>query len=247
MSVNSEEKIQTPQVKICGLTRVDEAVACAALGVDAIGLIFYTKSPRFVTTEQAKEISRALQMSVCIVGVFVNETFDSIMRTARSTGLNAVQLHGQESPELVERICIEGLKVIKALFSNRDPFYTEVFHYSATAFLVECGEGPLPGGNAMAWDYSLLKDFGKNFPLILAGGLSVNNIVEAIDQSQPDAVDISSGVEVIPGHKDLSKVKTFIETAQKTRIVRPNRRIFYVHNRPIQPQSSSKQSISLPR
>lgn len=230
MSVNHEIKDFNPQVKICGLTRVDEAVACAALGADAIGLIFYPKSSRFVTTEQAKEISRALQVSVYIVGVFVDETFDSIMRTARSAGLNAVQLHGQESPELVERICIEGLKVIKALFSNHEPFYTKASHYPATAFLVECGDGPLPGGNARVWDYSLLKDFGKKFPLILAGGLSMNNIVEAIDQSHPDAVDISSGVEDMPGHKDLSKVKTFIKTVQKARIVKPNRGIFYVHN-----------------
>ena len=94
---------------------------------------------------------------------------------------------------------------------------------------MECGDGPLPGGNARVWDFSLLKDFGKNFPLVLAGGLSENNIIEAVVQSQPDAVDISSGVEFIPGQKDLSKVKTFIETVQKARIVKQNRRIFYVH------------------
>jgi phosphoribosylanthranilate isomerase len=169
-------------------------------------------------------------VSVCTVGIFVNETFDSIMRTARSAGLNAVQLHGQESPELMERICIEGLKVIKALFSKHEPLYTEASHYPGTAFLVECGDGPLPGGNAKSWDYSLLKDFGKNYPFVLAGGLSENNIIEAVVQSQPDAVDISSSVEVKPGLKDLSKVKAFIKTVQKARIVKPNRRIFNVHN-----------------
>ena len=230
MSVNREIKDLTPQVKVCGLTRADEAVACVALGADAIGLIFYPKSPRYVTPAQAEEISRALPVSVCTIGVFVDETFDNIMRTARSARLNAVQLHGEESPGLVERICNEGLKVIKALFSNRKPFYTEASHFPATAFLVECGGGPLPGGNARAWDFSLLKDFGKNFPLILAGGLSVSNIIEAVDQSQPDAVDISSGLETSHGQKDLSKVKTFIKTTQKARIVNPNRRIFYVHN-----------------
>ena len=230
MSVNHEIKDLTPQVKICGLTRVDEAVACVALGVDAIGLIFYPRSPRYITAAQAEELSRALPVSVCTIGVFVDETFDNILRTAQSARLNAVQLHGVESPGLVERLCNEELKVIKTLFTNRKPFYTEASHFPATAFLVECGDGSLPRGNARAWDFSLLKDFGKNFPLILAGGLSVNNIIEAVDQSQPDAVDISSGVEASPGQKDLTKVKAFIKTTQKTRIVKPNRRIFYVHN-----------------
>ena len=230
MSINREIKDLTPQVKICGLTCVDEAVECAALGADAIGLIFYSKSPRYVTTVQAEEISRALPLTVCTVGVFADETFDNIMRTAQTARLNAVQLHGVESPALVEKICNEGLKVIKALFSNRKPFYTEASHFPATAFLVECGDGPLPGGNARVWDFSLLKDFGKNFPLVLAGGLSVNNIIEAVVQSQPDAVDISSGVERLPGQKDLSKVKTFIKTVQRAWLAKPNRRIFYVHN-----------------
>ena len=230
MSINREIKDLTPQVKICGLTSIDEAVACAALGADAIGLIFYPKSPRYVTAVQAEEISRALPVSVCTVGVFVDETFDNIMRSAQTARLNAVQLHGVESPALVEKICNEGLKVIKALFSNRKPFYTEASHFPATAFLVECGDGPLPGGNARVWDFSLLKDFGKNFPLVLAGGLSVNNIIEAVVQSQPDAVDISSGVERLPGQKDLSKVKTFIKTVQRAWLAKPNRRIFYVHN-----------------
>ena len=230
MSINREIKDLTPQVKICGLTSIDEAVACAALGADAIGLIFYPKSPRYVTAVQAEEISRALPVSVCTVGVFVDETFDNIMRSAQTARLNAVQLHGVESPELVEKICNEGLKVIKVLFSNRKPLYTEAPHFPATAFLVECGGGPMPGGNARTWDFSLLKDFGKHFPLVLAGGLSVNNIIEAVVQSQPDAVDISSGVERLPGQKDLSKVKTFIKTVQRAWLAKPNRRIFYVHN-----------------
>jgi phosphoribosylanthranilate isomerase len=152
------------------------------------------------------------------------------MRTVVTAKLNAVQLHGQESPELVERICNEGLNVIKTLFTKRQPFYITASNFPATAFLVECGGGPLPGGNAKSWNYSLLKDFGKNYPLVLAGGLSKNNIIEAVVQCQPDAVDISSGVEAKPGLKDLYKVKTFIKTVQMTRTARPNRRIFNGYN-----------------
>jgi phosphoribosylanthranilate isomerase len=230
VSINQEIKDLTPQVKICGLTSVDEAVACAALGADAIGLVFYPKSPRYVTAVQAEEISRALPLTVCTVGVFVDETFDNIMRTARSVRLNAIQLHGTESPQLMEKICHEGLTVIKALFSHRKPFYSEASYFPATAFLVECGDGLMPGGNARAWDFSLMKGFGKHFPLVLAGGLTLNNIIEAVVQSQPDAVDVSSGVERLPGQKDLSKVKTFINNVQRARLAKPNRRIFYVHD-----------------
>jgi len=232
---NSANPPDAPQVKICGLTRVDEAVACASLGADAIGFIFYPKSPRVVTAAQALAISMALPPSVCRVGVFVDETFDTIMQIARTARLQAVQLHGMESPALVKKIADQGLTVIKALFSQREPFYTQTAHFQAAAFLVECGAGLLPGGNARAWDFSLLKDFAKDVPLVLAGGLAIDNVKQAINQCQPDAVDISSGVERFPGRKDIHKVAQFIEAVRKIRIAKPNRRIFYVSSGSRQP------------
>ena len=102
----------SPQIKICGLTRPDEAEACAAAGADAIGLVFYPPSPRSLTAEAAVQITRVLPEAVCPVGVFVNETYDIIMSIAASAGLRAVQLHGQETPSLVERLSAEGLIVI---------------------------------------------------------------------------------------------------------------------------------------
>jgi len=227
---NSENRLYSPQVKICGLTHVDEAATCAALGADAIGFIFYPQSPRVVTAGQAKAISKALPSFVSRVGVFVDETFDTIMPVVRTAGLTAVQLHGRESPRLVEKISAQGLKVIKVLFSHREPFFTQAAHFPAAAYLVECGVGPLPGGNARAWDFSLLRDFGKDFPIVLAGGLSIHNVMEAIIQSRPDAVDISSGVEYFPGKKDIAKVRKFIKATQKVRMKKQNRRIFYVNN-----------------
>lgn len=234
---NSQIPSYSPQVKICGLTRVDEALACAALGAHAIGFIFYPKSPRVVTVGQARAISLELPSSVCRVGVFVDETFDTIMQVVRTTRLQAVQLHGLESPALVEKLSDQGLTVIKALFSHREPFFTTAAHYPAAAFLVEYGAGPLPGGNARTWDFSLLKNFGKEAPLVLAGGLAIDNVEQAINQCQPDAVDISSGVEFKPGKKDLTKVKEFIMVTQKSRIAIPNRRIFYVNNESNQPST----------
>jgi phosphoribosylanthranilate isomerase len=218
------------QVKICGLTRLDQAMDCAAWGADALGLIFYPPSPRYVTVKKASAISSAVRASICMVGVFVDETYDHIMRTARSARLDTIQLHGSESPELVRKIRSEGLKVIKTLFCRREPYYSHASDFPASAFLVECGDGPLPGGNAKTWDYARMKDFGKKFPFILAGGLSLENIQEALAICQPNAVDISSGVELKPGIKDMSKVKAFITTTQKIRYHQANRRIFHVRN-----------------
>lgn len=231
--VDAETHAHVPQVKICGLTCVPEAVACASLGADAIGFVFYPKSPRAVMPAEARVISLALPSFVCRVGVFVDEPFDTIMQTAETARLQAVQLHGQESPSLVEKLAARGLTVIKALFSHREPFFSKATQYPAHAFLVECGVGPLPGGNARTWDFSLLKDFSKELPLVLAGGLAMDNVVQAISQTQPDAVDISSNVEQSPGKKDLDKVKQFIGTTQKARLAKPNRRIFYDNDRSI--------------
>ena len=216
-----------PQVKICGLTRKDEAVACAALGANAVGFVFYTKSPRFITPEQAHDIATALPARICRVGVFVDESYEMIVQTAQNIGLRTIQLHGAEPPALVEKLKSQGLWVVKALFNTRKPFYKEANSYGANAYLIESGIGPLPGGNARSWDYSELQGFAWEHPLVLAGGLSLANIVEAIQQCQPDAVDISSGVELSPGRKDLKRVKSIISAVRSTCSHSSKRRIFH--------------------
>jgi phosphoribosylanthranilate isomerase len=226
---NSESRLFPPQIKICGLTRVEEAVACASLDVDALGFVFYPKSPRAVTIARVREIAAALPSSVCRIGVFVDESYETIITIARASRLHAVQLHGHESAELVKKLRAAGLTVIKTLFIVREPFLTRARHFPAAKFLVECGAGPLPGGNARAWDFSLLETFGKKNPLILAGGLTIDNVSEAVLSCRPDAVDISSGVEFCPGRKDLKKVKSFIQAVQCMRTAIAPRRIFYVN------------------
>ena len=225
-SVGMNSNVMAPQVKICGLTRKDEAVACAALGADAIGFVFYAKSPRVVTLEQARHISAELPAKIFRIGVFVDESVEDIMKTAQSAGLHGVQLHGREPPQTVEALKDEGLMVLKALFVSREPYYFEAYNYPEVAFLVESGVGPLPGGNARAWDFSRLQGFAKRYPLILAGGLSIHNIIEAIKQSQPSAVDISSSVELSSGRKDLNRVKSIIQVVQRMRTTQSKRRIF---------------------
>jgi phosphoribosylanthranilate isomerase len=204
-----------PQIKICGLKRVDEAVQCAELGANAIGMIFYDKSPRFLSDTQAQNICKALPDSVGKIGVFVDESFDGIMEKVHRCGLTGVQLHGMEPPELIDRLIHENLLVIKGLFTQKEPNISSVFLYKASAYLVECGKGKLPGGNAMAWNWSQAFDFGIKNPFILAGGLDPKNVVQAINQCSPDAVDVSSGVEICPGHKDITKVRDFISATRR--------------------------------
>ena len=223
--VSDQEKF-TPQVKICGITQVDHALQCAELGADAIGCVFYPKSPRHVSDDKAREISDALPNHVTSVGVFVGKTYQEIMEKVEKCNLRAVQLHGKESPELVQRLRAENLIVIKALFIDGTPALEDVASYEASGYIVECSGGPLPGGNALTWNWDQAKAFGGEYPLILAGGLSPENVKQAIQDSMPDVVDVSSGVESSPGIKNFNKIKTFIDTVRQAKTSRPLRRIY---------------------
>lgn len=221
MTNSLEQKWQIPGprhnvlVKICGLTLVDNALDCVNAGADIIGLVFFEKSPRNVSTARAREISRALPKEVPACGVFVNETFDTIMQTVSDCGLKIVQLHGAETPELSERLSAQDLVVTKAFFAARSPGLYETEKYQSTDFcLAEYGKGILPGGNAETWDYTQALDMAKKVRLMLAGGLTCENVADAVARIHPYAVDVSSGVEKAKGIKDISKVKEFIRAAK---------------------------------
>lgn len=204
-----------PQIKICGLTNTEEAIKTATAGADAIGLVFFKKSPRYVKPEKAKIICASVPDNITTVGVFVNEPFNSIMDIVATTSLDAVQLHGNEPPKFVRDLTDQGLIVIKGLYMETQPNIAQVKTYDASAYLVECTQGILPGGNAMTWNWADAAVFGENHPMILAGGLSPENISLAINQAIPDAVDVSSGVERAPGKKDIHKVQQFIKAVRK--------------------------------
>jgi phosphoribosylanthranilate isomerase len=220
-------KINIPQIKICGLTRLDDALACADLGVDAIGFVFYPKSPRYVTSEKAGGMIGALPSNVLPVGVFVNESIDVIVDMVTFFGIKAVQLHGNETPRFVEDLLFLKIPIFKALYMKGEPSVENAFLYNASSFLVECEKGILPGGNALKWKWEDAVDFGEHFPFILAGGLSPDNVSEAINTAKPDAVDVSSGVEVSPGVKDIHKIRQFIQNVKNSTVDRPLRSIFY--------------------
>jgi phosphoribosylanthranilate isomerase len=226
MDIAKMTTYNTPQAKICGLTNEEEAAACASLGADAIGFVFYPKSPRNVSLDQAKSIILGLPSHVKGTGVFVNASYDEIMRTVDYCGIHAVQLHGQESPQLAQNLKKKKLIVIKALFMTRNPFLHQAPDYSVPAYLIECGKGRLPGGNAMSWNWKDTLEFGKDNTMILAGGLCPENIKEAFTAAIPDAVDISSGVESSPGKKDLKKVESFLKALKNCRTTKALNKIF---------------------
>lgn len=204
-------KCERPQVKICGLTRPDEAAACAEAGAEAVGCVFFAKSPRCVSPAQAAEIRRVLKGKAALVGVFVDASAQEILAVRDRSGIDCAQLHGNEPPALVETLSAEGMKVIKTLFANAAPAISDAHRYPADAFLVECAGGRLPGGNALAWDWSKARDLSARHPLVIAGGLSQDNVCQAASSSAADAVDVSSAVEHRPGRKDLDKVAAFID------------------------------------
>jgi len=200
-----------PLVKICGLTNPDNAAQCARAGADIIGLVFFPKSPRHVTQARAKTVVKALPAHVPAWGVFVNETLKTILETAAACGLTGVQLHGREPPELINALKAHHLTVTKAVFASRSPGLNTVPLYSQSDYiLVECGLGILPGGNAKTWDYGLAAKTARQHPVFLAGGLSCENIEQAVSAVAPAGVDLSSGVESGPGVKDLFKVRDLI-------------------------------------
>jgi phosphoribosylanthranilate isomerase len=207
-----------PQIKICGLTVPEEASACADLGADAVGLVFYPPSPRHVTPHRAAAVADVLPPQVCAVGVFVDPSWELLCEAIAAARLGAVQLHGAETQALIDRVRERfGVKVIKGLFATRPPRLADADRYSAQAFLVECGRGAQPGGNALTWDWEAAAAFARIQPTVLAGGLTPDNVGAAIAAALPDAVDASSGLEAAPGRKDLGKVERFIAAVRQTR------------------------------
>ncbi len=202
----------SPWIKICGLTDPDTALECAKLGADAIGLVFFKKSPRHVSMKKAAQITNILPSFVIPIGVFVDASYDKIMKKVNACHLKGVQLHGNESPELVEQLQKQNLVVIKALFAKKAPFLEQAKVYKyASYILVEYGKGILPGGNAETWNYKLCHNLNTDIPVILAGGLNAGSVCQAVKDVCPAAVDVSSGVEKAPGIKDLEKAAAFIQ------------------------------------
>jgi phosphoribosylanthranilate isomerase len=197
------------EIKICGITNREDALFVAECGADAIGFIFYPKSPRYVAPEAAKKIIEKIPMGITKVGVFVNHEIQEVKKTAKLCDLDLIQLHGAESPEY----CCQfpPSLVIKAFALQEEDDLEKLRGYPVRAILVDAHDPEHYGGTGERADWGLAAQVKEQHPLILAGGLSIANIQEAIELVAPHAVDINSGAERSPGKKDHQMVKAIIE------------------------------------
>lgn len=199
-------------VKICGITNTDDALAAAAAGADALGFVFYDRSPRHVALDAAAAIVHQLPSFVVKVGVFLDAPEDMVYRAIADCGLTLLQFHGDETPEYCAQF---GLMHMKA-FRVRDAASLEALtQYPSDAWLLDAWTADKPGGSGQKFNWDLAVAASKmGRPIFLAGGLTPENVAEAIQKVHPYGVDVSSGVEAAPGRKDHAKVRAFVKAAK---------------------------------
>jgi len=202
------------EIKICGITNREDAYAAVDSGVDALGFIFYKKSPRYVSPEKAKDIIEGLPPVVTKVGVFVNQTVSEVKTIFDFCRLNLLQLHGNESPDYCRDF--PAALLIKALSPKPGDDFGILSHYPVKAFLVDAYDPERYGGTGKTSNWKLAATLSAMLHLILSGGLQKDNIREAIVTVSPMAVDVNSGVEVSPGKKDHHKIREIVGIIQQT-------------------------------
>lgn len=202
--------------KICGITNLEDALAAADLGADMLGFNFYEGSKRYVEPAVAAKIINGLDGRIDPVGVFVNADIDTIKRTVEAAGLAAVQLHGDETPELVHEVARTcGVPVIKALRVSPGFLVEVIPEFSADSILLDVFSPAAFGGTGERFDWRVAVAAKKHTDrLFLAGGLTSENVAEAVELVRPYAVDVASGVEFAPGRKDAAKMEAFIRNAR---------------------------------
>ncbi len=199
------------RVKICGITSMEDALAVAAAGADALGFVFYRRSPRYVTPETAAAIARQLPPFITTVGLFVDESGGQVESIRRRVGLDTLQFHGNESQNYLSQF---PCRVIKAVRMDSPRAVRRIQEYQVNAILVDAFRPGEPGGTGATFDWSWLEAVGPEQRIILAGGLTPENVAEAIRVCRPYAVDCSSGVERVPGVKDPRRVQAFVAAAK---------------------------------
>lgn len=207
------------QVKICGLRHHDQVAAAAAAGARYVGLVFFARSPRAVTAAEAAAVAGQVPAGVARVGLFVDPDDDLLDRTLARVPLDIVQLHGSESPDRVAAVkALTGLPVMKAVGLSDAADLPALTDYGLVADMLLVDAKPpkgadLPGGNGLAFDWRLLAGRRWLRPWMLAGGLNPGNVAEAIRLTGAPAVDVSSGVETVPGVKDAALIRAFVAAA----------------------------------
>ena len=201
------------RVKICGIKTVEEANAAVECGVDMLGFNFFRESPRYISPVAAREIIERLPPVISCIGVFVNEKTEEVMKIAYEAMLNGVQLHGDEPPEFCR--ALTGLRVLKAVRVGEKFDAASIKEYPVSGILLDAGLKGFFGGTGHKFDWRAAVEAKRYAPIILAGGLTIGNVVDAISIVSPSAVDVCSGVEAVPGKKDISKIRRFMAAVER--------------------------------
>lgn len=213
------KEAQRIRIKMCGITSLEDALAGVEAGVDALGFIFYEKSPRYIEPQLARLIIEQLPPFVDTVGVFVDRNRKEVEEIVRFCSLGYVQLHGNESPKYCERLvrCAAPCQVLKALRVSEHLRPEDVVPYNdhVKGFVLDTYQKNLPGGTGKIFDWSLIAALNLQRDFILAGGLQENNVEQALTQVCPYALDINSGVESSPGVKDHAQIRAFVHQVRR--------------------------------
>lgn len=204
------------RIKICGITREEDLSAAARLGADAIGLVFYPKSPRYVTVERAAELLRRLPPFVTSVGLFVNPTVEEVRATLAQAPVDLLQFHGDEPPEFCRSFGLPYLKAVRVK-PGLDLVQYAARYADARGLLLDAFVEGIPGGTGLSFDWSLIPR-NLSLPVVLSGGLDPSNVREAVERVQPWAVDVSSGVEAAKGIKDAAKIAAFVQGVRNAKV-----------------------------
>jgi len=200
------------KVKVCGITNAEDAMAAVALGADALGFVF-APSPRQVTRQQVADIVAKLPPFVCKVGVFVDSSLQEVTETLQSCGLDLAQLHGSESPGFCQAL---SPRVIKAFRVKDESVLDLLPRYKASAYLLDSYHEALKGGTGQSFNWEIARKARRYGRIVLSGGLTPENVRQAITEVQPFAIDVSSGMESRPGVKDHAKLRAFLKAAKST-------------------------------
>jgi phosphoribosylanthranilate isomerase len=192
-------------VKICGITRREDAVAAAEMGADAIGFIFWPGSPRFIDPYRARAIAAALPRLVGTIGVFVDQPLEYVAAVSKLVRLFAIQLHGSETPQFAAALERPVVKAISPVFNAHDDWPSNV------TLLLDAHDPVKKGGTGSRIDWDLASGIAAQRPVLLAGGLNPDNVREAIDRVRPFGIDVSSGVEQSPGVKNHERLQALFE------------------------------------
>ena len=196
------------RVKICGITRIEDALTAIRLGANAIGFIFWDKSARYIDPKEARKIVMALPPFVTVVGVYVNPSSEWVEETCSIAGLNLLQFHGDELPEFCSQFPLPYIKAVR-IRSGIDLLQYAAQYSSSNGLLLDSYVEGVPGGTGRTFEWSLIPE-NLSLPLIVSGGLHAKNVCEAIREAKPWAVDVSSGVEITKGIKDADKIAAFM-------------------------------------